>query len=194
MLSTWELRWFRQGALPKEVEDWFINDCPGEQIGMPEAREDFYLYIPECEYLNLKLRQGNLEMKWRKSELDIKQFGEHGEGKVEMWSKWICKDPSQQHFTPANVLNKKPWIGVEKIRSQRLYQNISLEITQLHVTNEAWWSIALERSGFEDQPFDNFEQILTEMSQTYQGPKLLSQNSYAYPRWLSLLPKNNALD
>lgn len=194
MLSTWELRWFRQGTLPQDVENWFITDCPGKLFGTPEKREDFYLYIPECQYLNLKLRQGNLEMKWRKSEVGLEQFGEHGEGKVEKWSKWICQDPNQQTFIPVNAQNKKPWIRVKKIRSQRLYQDISVEITQLHTRNEFWWSMALERTCCENQQFDNFEHVLCEMSATYQGPQLLPRNSFAYPGWLTLLQKGKTLD
>jgi hypothetical protein len=56
MLSTLELRWFSHGTLPTEVKHWFSTDCPGKLLGSPEEREDLYLYIPECDELNIKLR------------------------------------------------------------------------------------------------------------------------------------------
>ncbi|MCA1995017.1 MAG: hypothetical protein LDL41_23650, partial [Coleofasciculus sp. S288] len=70
-LTTLELRWFYHGTPPVEVEYWFSTDCPGELLRPPEEREDLYLYTPQCDYLNIKLRQGSLEVKWRKAELAV---------------------------------------------------------------------------------------------------------------------------
>ncbi len=138
MLTTLELRWFVHGTPPKAVEHWFNVDCPGELLGSPEEREDLYLYISECDYLNIKLRQGSLEVKWRKAELGILQGGECWEGKVEKWLKWICEDPDKQSMLPANGVGEKAWLGVKKRRAQRRYQGIAYELTQLKVRNDNW--------------------------------------------------------
>ncbi len=191
MLTTLELRWFAHGTPPAEVQHWFCNDCPGELQGLPEEREDLYLYKPECEYLNIKLRQGSLEVKWRKAELGILRFGECWQGKAEKWLKWICKDPSQQSMMPADVVGKGPWVSVKKVRSQRRYQGIACELTQLIVRNNAWWSIAFEMAGEEANQLDSFEGTISWMSKTYRGPELLLDNSYAYPSWLSLLTSSD---
>jgi hypothetical protein len=185
MLTTLELRWFSHGTSPPEVQQWFNNDCPGKPLGLPEEREDLYLYTPECDYLNIKLRQGSLEVKWHKAELGIVRFGDSWEGKVEKWLKWVCKDPEQQSIIPAEVVGKGPWIAVKKKRSQRLYQGVAYELTQLSVKEDDWWSIAFEMAGEKANQIDSFKGLVSAVSQTYQGSQLLANHSYAYPRWLS---------
>ncbi|AFZ16220.1 hypothetical protein [Allocoleopsis franciscana] len=198
MLTTLELRWFVRGTPANEVEHWFNVDCPGKLLGSPEKREDLYLYTPECDYLNIKLRQGRLEVKWRKAELGILQLGECWEGKAEKWLKWICDDSDQQSMIPANVVEEKAWVGVKKVRSQRHYQGVTYELTQLSVRNEVWWSIALEMfvpegnrndSSLGVQVDPHFQEIVSQVSQTYRGPKLECDRSFAYPTWLARLTR-----
>lgn len=187
MLTTLELRWFSHGTPSLEVEQWFSANCPGKLLGLPEEREDLYLYTPGCEYLNIKLRQGSLEVKWRKSELGILRFGNCWEGKVEQWRKWICEDPTEQSILPAEVVGKGPWVAVRKRRSQRRYQGISYELTQLSVKNHDWWSVAFEMAGEDTKQISKFEGVVNQVSKTYRGLELTVSDSYAYPHWLSLL-------
>lgn len=187
MLTTLELRWFSHGTPPIEVEHWFSADCSGKLQWSSQEREDLYLYTPQCDYLNIKLRQGRLEVKWRKAELGIRRFSPLWEGKVEQWLKWSCQDPTQQSFVPADVVGKGPWIAVKKRRRQRLYQGLSWELTELNVKNDVWWSTAFEMVAEDDRQIDIFEGIVSQVSKTDQGLKLLAENSYAYPMWLSLL-------
>ncbi|MBW4544984.1 MAG: hypothetical protein KME25_11140 [Symplocastrum torsivum CPER-KK1] len=191
MLTTLELRWFSQGTLPTEVEHWFLADSPGELLGSPEEREDLYLYTPECDYLNIKLRQGRLEVKWRKAQLGSREFGEASsatwQGNVEKWLKWICDDPEQESIMPVDVVGTKAWIAVKKTRSQRLYQGISYELTQLRVNNNDWWSVAFEVAQKDANQIKHFENVVRLVSQTYRGPKLVAENSYGYPKWFALV-------
>ncbi|MBD1804974.1 hypothetical protein H6F98_05850 [Microcoleus sp. FACHB-SPT15] len=191
MLTTLELRWFSQGTLPTEVEHWFLADSPGELLGSPEEREDLYLYTPECDYLNIKLRQGRLEVKWRKAQLGSLEFGEASsatwQGNVEKWLKWICDDPEQESIMPVDVVGTKAWIAVKKTRSQRLYQGIGYELTQLRVNNNDWWSVAFEVAEKNANQIQHFENVVRLVSQTYRSPKLVAKNSYAYPKWLALV-------
>ncbi len=187
MLTTLELRWFCHGTPSAELQYWFSANCPGQPLGSPEEREDLYLYTPECQYLNIKLRQGSLEVKWRKAELGILRFGDSWEGNVEKWLKWICKDPTQENMIPAEVVGKGSWISVKKKRSQRRYKGVSYELTQLNVKNDDWWSIAFEVAEEDAHQSDRFQEVVSAVSQTYPGSKLLTNNSYAYPNWLSLL-------
>ncbi len=55
----------------------------GNYLAPVEERVDIYLYLPKCEYMGIKLRQGRLEVKWRKAELGIMHFGDTVEGKAE---------------------------------------------------------------------------------------------------------------
>jgi hypothetical protein len=193
MTTTIELRWFCQGMIPAVVKHWFDNDCPGEWLGQPEEREDLYLHItPKCDYLNLKLRQGRLEVKWRKAELGIRRFGNAWEGHIEQWGKWMCEDPEQQSFLPHTIIEQEPWISVYKKRRQRLYQlpstsqSCSVELTQLKVAENLWWSLAFEAAEIPPDLMDSLQNTIHAASQTYQGSELKAQNSYAYPHWLAL--------
>lgn len=194
MLTTLELRWFVRGTPANEVEHWFNEDCPGKVLGSPEERKDLYLYVPECDYLNIKLRQGRLEVKWRKAELGILRLGESWEGKAEQWLKWTCEEPNPKSITAANVAGEKAWVGVKKARSQRHYQSMTYELTQLSVRDDAWWSIALEMVIPEAHRSDSrnaaqvdprFQDLASQVSQTYRGPKLECDRSFAYPTWLA---------
>lgn len=186
MLTTLELRWFCDGTLPTEVENWFNNDCPGKPLGMAESREDVYLCTPECDYLNIKLRQGSLEVKWRKAELGSLRFGNAWEGKVEKWLKWICKDSDQQSIMPADIVGKKVWVVVKKKRVQRLYNGMAYELTQLNVQNDNWWSIAFEMTADNTHQMDNFKRVVSDVSKTYRGQQLVVDSSFAYPHWLAV--------
>jgi hypothetical protein len=181
MLTTLELRWFDRGTPPKQVEHWFSEDCPGELLGSPEEREDLYLDVPGCDYLNVKLCQGSLEVKWRQVQLGVLQLGDDLEGNAEKWLKWICEDPTKQSIVPANLAQERAWIAVKKTRSQRCYQGMTYELTQLTVRNDNWWCIAFEMATQDSNESDRFETIIRQVSTTYPRSNLHENNSFAYP-------------
>jgi hypothetical protein len=183
MLTSLELRWFSPGELPSDVASWFSTAELGGQLQAPEAREDVYLYAPECEYMGIKLRQGRLEIKWRQAELEILQF-ERAEGKLEKWSKWFCEDRTNESFQPERVSRQKSWLRIGKVRSQRLYDGCALELTQLTIENNSWWSLALETLGADARTRDRLQSIFELVGKTYIGSQLQLQNSYAYPKWI----------
>lgn len=206
MQLTAELRWFNHGTLPKEISHWFEQAQLGDHIAPPEEREDVYLYVAECDYLGIKLRQGRLEIKWRQAKLDVVSFGDSGdsvEGKAEKWGKWLCEDPTSEIFQPTNVVGKS-WVSVRKVRSQRQYQVLagksviavadaesidqgcSVELTELYINGNAWWSLAFEAFGEDDCLKDNLQAVAKWVFKSYSGPKLRAENSYAYPSWLCL--------
>ena len=96
MLTTAELRWFARGSLPAEIEHWFEQDQLGDHLAPAEEREDVYLYLPGCDYLGIKMRQGRLEIKWRKAELGVVGFEDRVEGKAEKWVKWTYRGAKLQ--------------------------------------------------------------------------------------------------
>lgn len=205
MLTTAELRWFARGTLPEDIAHWFQQDCLGEQQSSPEEREDVYLYLPCCDYLNIKLRQERLEIKWRKAELGVLCFGDRVEGKAEKWVKWTCEDPTNEMFNPAAVVEKGLWVSVKKVRSQRQYQVLpresikavpvnesidqgcTVELTQLGINGNAWWSFAFEAFGEDEKLMDTLQAVASWVFKTYRGSKLQAQDSYSYPSWLSSL-------
>lgn len=204
MLLTTELRWFCPGVLPSAGRDWFQQDALGQYLGSPESRKDQYLYIPACEYLNVKSRQGKLEVKLRQAERGILPLGHHS-GQVESWAKWRC-DASQE----GNWLEdaEGPWVEVEKVRSQRQYQILPnqapiaiptdstveegcrVELTGLMIQDSTWWSLAFEAFGTPVHQLAHLQRVANWIMQSHQPEKielevvLQVQHSYAYPKWL----------
>lgn len=205
MLLTAEVRWFYRGTLPEEILRWFQQDQLGEHLAPPEEREDWYLYSPENDYMGIKLRQGRLEIKWRIAELGVVHFGDSVEAKAEKWGKWLCEDPTAQSFQPTDVMGEKAWIGVKKVRWQRQYQVLpgkpitavpvnesidqgcTVELTQLSINGDTWWSLAFEAVGEDDKLMDTLQAIANWVFKTYSGLELQAEDSFAYPRWLSIL-------
>lgn len=185
MQLTAELRWFYRGTLPEETLQWFQQEQLGKYVA-PEEREDVYLYLPECEYMGIKLRQERLEVKWRKAELGVVGFGDQVEGKAEKWGKWLCEDPSAESFQLAGVVGKL-WVSVKKVRAQRLYENCAVELTQLNVGDNDWWSLAFEAVGDDVSLVDNLQTVASSVFKSHHYPKLQVEDSYGYPSWLSIV-------
>ncbi len=130
MLSSTELRWFYPGKLPEAISAWFTAEYLGKALEPPEKREDIYLYIAsDCDYMGIKLRQGRLEIKWRKAELGIVNITKGVEGKLESWDKW-CEDSTAKNFQPQSVIDKSHWVRVYKVRQQRKYQVLAQNLVQ----------------------------------------------------------------
>ncbi|BAY68702.1 hypothetical protein NIES23_14900 [Trichormus variabilis NIES-23] len=205
MLTSNELRWFYPGKIPEDIKVWFQRCCLIDQEQLPETREDIYLYVPESNFLGIKLRHGSLEVKWRTAELGVVGFGELVAGNAEKWAKWSCEDPTGESFHPTTVLSKSSWVRVEKTRYLQSYQVLSdfsvqsvandecidsacsLEITQLLIQNNTWWSLALEANAEDQRLMANLQATAKSVFKTYRGAKLLATNSYAYPYWLGLV-------
>lgn len=208
MLTTSELRWFYPGNIPQAITQWF-NQSPGTSAP-PEAREDIYLYAPESEFLGMKLRQGRLEIKWRAAELGIMRCNENVEGKAEKWGKWLCEDPTKQMFQPQLVAGKTYWVNVQKLRLQRKYQilpnksvivipinqstenSCNVELTQITINKKPWWSIALEASNSQAHATTNLQIVANAIFNPAPQITLQTHNSYAYPKWLSLVTPHAA--
>lgn len=204
MLISNELRWFYPGSIPEDIELWFKKNCLLDSSQPPEEREDLYLYSPS-DFLGIKLRQGRLEVKWRKSELGIIRFGDSVEGKAEKWGKWLCEDSAKESFQPTTVANTPSWVSVQKVRYSQLYQIVpefppqavsanegidnacSVELTRLLIRENRWWSLAFEASGEEACLMDNLQKTASWIFNTYHWSKLLAADSFAYPSWLELV-------
>lgn len=199
MLETTELRWVCSGTLPEVTQHWFQYDCPSECLP-PEEREDLYLSTAGCEHLGIKLRQEQLEIKWREAELGVLRCWDL-DGKAEQWIKSICADSEVECIIP-KVTVKGLWIRVRKVRSQRKYQVLpnqsliavpvsqpsdpgcAVELTTLRIKGNSWWSQGFEAG--KGDPLRDIQVVASEVLKTYRGPKLGFQDSYAYPKWLSI--------
>jgi hypothetical protein len=204
MLTTNELRWFLPGTILPEIEGWFGQSCS------PQKREDWYLYAPGCDYLGIKLRQERLEVKWRKAELGVLRFGELVEGKAEKWGKWMCSDSTGESFQPATVSTNSIWVNIQKVRRLQSYQILpdssiqpvnandstdngcSVEITQLLIQQQSWWTLAFEAVGEDTHLLENLRLTASYLLSNYRGTKLIAANSYGYPHWLEVVLKQES--
>ncbi|MFP4298260.1 MAG: hypothetical protein ACLFT0_10405 [Spirulinaceae cyanobacterium] len=187
--KTLEVRWFIEGETPSQIIDWFQNCCPGEPVSSSEKRTDYYFCLPGGIGVNLKLRQGNLELKYQEKPLGIRQFGEifgmgsnriTWQGNLERWLKWSHRDvPGFCDITQLHC------IPVQKTRSQRVYQNVYCELTQLEVKDQSHWTIGFEMSVNGEKSEDNFEQAINWIAQTNPNFSLSSLQSRSYAEWLN---------
>ncbi|HHP7231406.1 MAG TPA: hypothetical protein ACFCUY_11185 [Xenococcaceae cyanobacterium] len=200
MENTLEVRWFVRGVPPAVVQRWFQFECPGKPLQQElETREDLYIvkkpedlqqvqaiapHITHSEEINLKLREGNLELKLRQPQLKTQQFGNvknlvKWEGIIEQWRKLT---ESEIGLLTSSVIPQNAWISVIKAREQKLERGVKSELTWLQVNNERWWSVAFEMN--QENENNCFQQVLEQACHTYYGPKLVAANSYSYSRWL----------
>lgn len=186
MLTSLEIRWFYAGKLPAAISAWFEQDELGGQFQPPEEREDVYLYTPKCKYLGIKLRQGRLEVKWRQAELGTVCLGQQVEGKLEKWGKWLCEDPTAASFKPEVVMGQSSWVNAKKVRSQRLYERCSMELTQLRLEDKEWWSLAFETVGAEASQLEQLQNVARSVFEADSYFQLQARDSYGYPHWLDL--------
>jgi hypothetical protein len=149
-----EVRWIVSGPLGTAMREWFAR-FPAQT----ETREDAYLLQPRLQGLSVKLRDG--------STLDVKSYlsspgmlGLAGHGRLESWRKWSF--PYQPSWD--DDVTSPGWIIVRKRRHAcwvPLAASHSLapvpwlapragcmvELTEVHVHDQAWWSVGLEATG-----------------------------------------------
>ncbi|MGK7948477.1 MAG: hypothetical protein AB4368_06650 [Xenococcaceae cyanobacterium] len=154
METTLELRWFLKGTPPEIIRHWYRFECPGELLEEePETREDIYAcqnpddldkfraIFPEItnrEQINLKLREGNLELKLRQQKLGTQQFNNADNsvvwtGNIEQWHKLSGLEPIDSSLLSFNSTDNTDWISVFKKRIQKIEQNVKSELTWLKI-------------------------------------------------------------
>ena len=201
METTLEVRWFFPGMPPAVVQRWFELDCPGKSLAT-ETRTDWYANSKHdnsdwlhdfssrtlnSEEVNLKLRQGNLELKLRQQFSAyrferLKNF-QVSAGKVEQWRKFDLQQLKDS--IPTDWLCDRRWVGVEKERTQKLERSVASELTWLKVNRECWWTVAFEMSHGDRAGQEScFRKVVQQACQSYRGPELSATNSYGYSCWL----------
>jgi hypothetical protein len=192
--QTIEVRWFYHGSLPDEAIDWFKT--LGENPSQPDARTDVYFQSSSPD-LGVKLRQGNLEVKYRQQQLGNIQIERFPESQVEQWSKWICDG------VPSSSAEKQGWIQVDKVRYQRFYQvefldriqlipidtprqnAAAIEITDLQLRGQSWWTIACEYLGNNISIDRQFSPLVRSLLLNHPLSTFTPSISGGYPQWLS---------
>ncbi|WP_336516644.1 hypothetical protein [Pollutibacter soli] len=189
-----EMRWFATFCDLKIV-DWFA--IHGFDIDAVEPRTDYYLVTNLKEDLGIKLREGNIELKQRRSRSAAVNVTENVAGYIEEWEKWSFNIGSTDTESKSILYNdSRQWVPLGKKRIQvkadedgRLTQiknandvpefGCLMEYTRLDFRGKIFYSFAAEVLG-EGSPGlqDTF------MAGILKKFSLLQEDSYGYPAFL----------
>lgn len=210
-----ELRWFFPGNMPENVKSWFQKLDDTNYLMQEDAREDYQLPIPNCDYISVKLREERLEIKLRSQKEPFTALEGKIRGIEEKWTKWAwISDPKSSRFYESFKTEEPfgPTIKIAKARNIRRYQvsnsdvynyaahrnpvkqiregdsGYSIEITNLRTLGKSWWTLAFETIGIEKR--DIILMAVEQLLNTYSGPALTEEASYGYPHWLVTMPRN----
>ncbi|MDI9635389.1 hypothetical protein QQ054_15410 [Oscillatoria amoena NRMC-F 0135] len=191
MLTSVEVRWFLAGSVPEKIEAWFLAETQIGQLSPKEQRQDIYLDLSNREDLGIKLRQNNLEVKWRETQFGSRIWENLGEGYSERWMKWSCPDKIVPEFAQQAIASSR-WIAIDKIRYQRHHQQAegkcALELSQLQLKQQTWWSFAAEATGDRSSLETLLDRTLKQLCQRDRPcPQFELAASYSYPHFLSEL-------
>ncbi|MBN2390805.1 MAG: hypothetical protein JXR84_08780 [Anaerolineae bacterium] len=200
MFPTVETRWFYPGPIPSDVLAWYHY---GERA--PEAqptRIDYYLHLADHDDLGIKLREGRIEIKQRAKQYGIKQFHEHVHGVVEGWRKWSF-GVNDTGSGLGNLAGSRPsWISIRKTRRLRRYfvnedgsvvavgaaeitvPGCNIELAEVAIHGERWWSLAFETFGPEDALHATLTRVAQHILRGDAVPHLDAEHTYSYAHWL----------
>ena len=204
MLTSAEVRWFFDGPIPKEVEEWF---CRSSLALHAAPREDHYLLFPAALGLGLKLREGRLEIKPLARTLGACTFAEDVAGTVQVWEKNAFGEPAIKEFERLRTSAPHLWIAVRKERTLRKFsldggtmtevqavtvfmtEGCNAELTKITVDGSAYWSFNFEAYGNPSRVEDYLQRVAAHVLKDDRRPSypFPVQNSRSYPEWLESL-------
>ena len=203
MLVTVEIRWFHVGMIPAQTMEWFQHGS--QHADVQPSREHQYLALPACDALGIKLRQGRVEIKQGYQHFDDLRVRGRIAGRPRFWRKWgFVLDPSDEALSGI-PLQSPWWIPVRKERMVRIYRTTGdgmvwavpvgeypvrgchLELTQVHVKGNQWWTLGFEAFGDECTLYEDLLLVANETLVAGEPPRLSSRDCYGYPRWLQII-------
>jgi hypothetical protein len=201
---TVEVRWFCRGMVPRSVLEWFL--VGGSDPCAPASRTDYYLRLSDGDALGIKLREGRIEIKQRQRGYGVRRLHQRVAGQVEGWGKWSFALAGADSGVVGGVGSDPAWVGVKKERRLWVYQltadqeviaipagvnpaqGCGVELTQVTVGEQVWWSLGFEAFGAESTLQDGLLRIARYVLSASEPPALDARNSCSYPQWLATLP------
>jgi hypothetical protein len=193
-----EVRWIFRGQLEAAVAEWF-----GRFPARTESREDLYLCGPDMRGLSVKVRGGEaFEVKVYRGSPGILDVPGRARGHVQSWRKWSFP------FGPLRQVSSDlaAWRPVGKRRRITWFSRASgqfaagpgraedagcaVELTEVRMRDEAWWSLGFEATGPADLLRSELEDAAELVfAQALPPTAVLSQDdSRSYADWLSQRP------
>jgi len=200
-MPTAEVRWFFEGSIPAAIDQWF---CRGGLLDKAAPREDHYLLFPAPLGLNIKLREGRLEVKSLVGAPGLHTFATDIAGNVELWEKRIGGDSAVAEFEKLHSSAPHLWIAVGKERTLRTFSlegasiqevaagtvflanGCNVELTKITVEGAAYWSFGFEAFGEPSRVEAHMQKIGEHILGDPHRPShpFPAANSRSYPEWL----------
>ena len=154
-LRSLEVRWILPGQLELAVTGWLAR-FPAEV----SSREDTYQVDPQLGGQSVKLRAGKtLEVKVYRGSPGILQVAGRACGRLESWDKWSFAGEPASGSSGADLPGWRPVHKLirrfsaasrhGRIRLRRLGEQpeCHVELTEVHTTGQAWWTLVFEATG-----------------------------------------------
>ena len=193
-----EVRWIFPGPLESAVAGWF-----GRFPARTEAREDRYLLDPSLPGLSVKVRAAEtLEVKVYRGSPGILDIARRARGRMESWQKWSfpfsplrqgTADPAgwrpvakRRRISRFSLAGSRVVAGAPRLAGQLA---CAVELTEVRVRGETWWSLGLEATGPVGLLSGGLEATAALVfAQAVPGRvELGPDNSMSYAEWLNLL-------
>jgi hypothetical protein len=200
-LASAEVRWFFEGSIPTAIAQWF---CRGGLLDKAAPREDHYLLFPAALGLNIKLREGRLEVKSLVGAPGLRTFATDIAGNVELWEKQISGDAAVAEFEKLRSSAPRLWIAVGKERTLRTFSlggdsmqevaagkvflpnGCNVELTTVTVEGAACWSFGFEAYGEPSRVEAHMQKVAGHIFADTHRPSyhFHAADSHSYPEWL----------
>ena len=150
------------------------------------------------------MRANRIEIKKRQAVEKSVRFTPLAIGAIETWEKWsIALRPSEINFD--EIAADAIWVGARKRRNLQRYQlsaslspipiayhrrvpqGFTLELSQITIRQERWWTMAFEFYGIVNILITEIQNIIREIVISLPNLRLDPQSSLGYPRFLNHL-------
>jgi hypothetical protein len=214
MVYSAEMRWFfKNRAEIKLIEKWF--NTQGLFLANKWDRADIYLWQPGLNKLNVKIREGKIEVKILLADRGVTAFANHNTGLANDWVKYSFglqesdeenEKLLQQFSEQPGEVQKQIWVRVDKERLLIKFsvdpvnnswnkvpentwpeEGCGVELTRIRVHDKTYYSFGLEAFSKTRQEPRNLEITLQHIIPEIQVIYLNHHHSNSYPGFLQEL-------
>jgi hypothetical protein len=199
---TSEVRWFRSGAIPLAVTDWFAQALLGDWADSVLIREDLYLHVPGRDDVGLKFRKDKIQLKLRCdcrpfSVLEGRAVGVETDWERHSWVYDRTENDLMQAFSGLDGEGRR--VVVSKKRHQKIYDlapeaglrllapgekaraPVLIEVTEVAFSGFSGWSLGLEVVDPETAAPGRLLQAVAELLRDFPALPLARSESLDYP-------------
>jgi hypothetical protein len=194
-VSTLEVRWIRPGRQPARLLEWM-----GRFPTRTEARDDLYLMHPQMTGVSVKMRGlALLDLKVRLERSGLLTVPTWATAPITSWEKWSFPLESARR----SIRDSRDWKRVRKVRHISRFsgrghpvpphgpvgeraEGCSVELTDVTVDGQSWWTLAFEASGLS---LSSEDALRAAAAAVFAGPipagiPLLAEEARTYSQWL----------